>query len=373
MPDREPLNVAVLPIEAALAWLRRDRPAGDATPNDDPTLSPEWLELWWRHFGTPGTERVLALISPGGDTVGLLFTRLETERYSRLPVRTIRCWVNSHAQRASLVLRCDETAAAQALLRYWISTGGEWDLLRLQGLPDGTFARALIDQARILHCRCDLARRWGHSRLVLGRSWDDYYFHVVSPDTRREVERQGRRLDQLGAVAWTLHQSPDAVAAGYVDFMQVEAQSWKRSAGEVVADNPVIAGFYRDAARTFAAIGQATVAVLRIGDVPICATLVLTTPNRMLTLKTSFDERFAKYSPGSQAFKRLIAQASGQGFKEFDFYGKMAFSQRWTKDERCFIDLDIQGRTIRSRLVALARAARKRWPARTPKGKAGRS
>jgi CelD/BcsL family acetyltransferase involved in cellulose biosynthesis len=370
MPDREALSVVVLPVEEALGWLRRDRQAGSPGGSDDPTLAPEWLELWWRHFGTPGTDRALALISPAGDTVGVLFTRLETERYSRLPVRTIRSWVNSHAQRASLILRCDENAAARAVMLHWIRTGSQWDFLRLQGLPDGTFARALLDQARILRCCGNVAREWGHSRLVLDRSWDSYYFHVVSPNTRREVERQGRRLDQLGVVSWALHESPEAVAAGYDDFISVEAQSWKRSAGEVVAGNPAVAGFYRDVTRTFAATGQATVAVLRLDDAPICAALVLTTPRRILTLKTSFDERFAKYSPGSQAFKRLIARAVDQGFKEFDFYGKMAFSQRWTKDERCFIDLDIQGRTIRSRLVACARDLRRRWSARRQDGKA---
>ncbi len=57
------------------------------------------------------------------------------------------------------------------------------------------------------------------------------------------------------------------------------------------------------------------VATLRLDDVPICAVLELRSARRLLTLKTSSDERYAKYSPGSQLFESLIEQAFRQVLK----------------------------------------------------------
>jgi CelD/BcsL family acetyltransferase involved in cellulose biosynthesis len=146
--------------------------------------------------------------------------------------------------------------------------------------------------------------------------------------------------------------------------MKIELESWKNTSGEILASRPVLAGFYQDVAMAFAAKGKATVATLRLDDVPICAVLELRSARRLLTLKTSFDERYAKYSPGSQLFKCLIEQAFREGFKEFDFYGMMAFSRRWAKLDRRFVDLEIEGSTLRSRSVGMVKMARNWWRSR---------
>jgi CelD/BcsL family acetyltransferase involved in cellulose biosynthesis len=123
--------------------------------------------------------------------------------------------------------------------------------------------------------------------------------------------------------------------------------------------------------RSFSALGMAAVSVLRLGAAPIAATLSLATRSRLVTLKTSFDQRYSKYSPGSQLYKHVTAHAFNGGFKELDFYGKMPFSERWTKDERRFADLQIEGLTVRSRLVGLAWAAKNRWRAARMRGGSG--
>ena len=361
MHDREPLHVALLPLDRAFDILRSEWAGENAAATDDPTLSDAYLRIWWRYFGTPGSDAILALMTPAETVVGLLFTRMETEVYGRMPVRVIRCWVNGHAQRAGLFLRCDPNKAAQAIAAYWASNRRRWDLLRLQGLPEGDFADALLQHARARRGRGTVARRWAHSVLNIEEPWETYLRSRISTDTRKEVERQGRRLAQVAAVDFQIRESVEAVSAAMKDFATIELGSWKKEAGEVLASQPAIAGFYQDVFTTFAARGMAAVATLRVGDTPICAVLGLRTDRRLLALKTSFDERYAKYSPGSQLFKHLIEHSFGRGFTEFDFYGMMSFSQRWSKQVRGFVDLEIEGSTLRSRSVGMVKAARRWW------------
>jgi len=361
MPRTEPLTVTVVSIDSALATLRDAW--GMTTPDavDDPTMSPIWLQVWWRHFGHPGTERVLCLVAPDGQKVGFLFTRLETEHHYRLPIRTLRCWVNSHAQRANLILRCDAAAAARAFAEHW-ARDRQWDLLRLHGLPEGEFTDALARHLEALRCRCTVLRNWGHSRVKVEQPWEQYFRTGLSRDTRQEVARQGRRLADLGSVDWSNSDSSTSAMAGLEAFMEVEKQSWKREAGETIASDPTLVAFYGDLIGSFAAAGMAAVTVLRLNGAPIAAALGLST-RRLVALKTSFDQRFAKYSPGSQLFTHVTANAFNGGFQELDFYGKMPFSERWTKDERGFADLLIEGPTVRSWLIGLAWAAKNRWSA----------
>ena len=361
MQDRDHLHVAVLPLDRAFEILRREWSEDSVAATADPTLSDAYLRIWWRYFGTPGSESILALLTPAERVVGLLFTRLETERYGRLPVRVIRCWVNGHAQRAGLFLRCDPDAAALAIAGYWVANRRGWDLLRLQGLPEGEFADALLRHARALRCRGAVVRRWAHSLINIEEPWDRYLRGRVSKDTRKEVERQGRRLAQVAAVDFQIRESTEAVSAAMEDIATIELGSWKKDTGEVLASQPAIAGFYQDVFKVLAASGMAAVAILRVGDAPICAVLGLRSERRLLALKTSFDERYAKFSPGSQLFKYLIEHSFCRGFTEFDFYGMMPFSQRWAKQVRRFVDVEVEGPTLRSRTVGVVRKARRWW------------
>jgi CelD/BcsL family acetyltransferase involved in cellulose biosynthesis len=363
MPGNGPLSVATIAIDDALATLRDEWGATHRESIDDPTLSPDWLQIWWQHFGQPSSDRVLSLTASDGKVAGLLFTRFQTEYYYRLPVRTIRCWVNSHAQRAGLFLRCDAETAAQTLAEHWLRRDG-WDLIRLQGLPDDEFTSALVRHITALRGRCVLFRNWSHSRLRIDRPWKDYYYGVVAGDTRRRFERQGRSLAKVGKLTWRNYDSVENLKTAFEEFVQLESQSWKSSSGETIAKSAELATFYRDIFYTFAAKGMASIPVLYLDGAPICAALNLIGRDRLLTLKGSFDERLAKYSPGSQLFPRIIEHAFHEKLGEVDFYSKISFAQRWTKDERRFIDFQIEGPGIRSRLVGWARATRHWWLAR---------
>jgi len=359
MARSDSLTVSIVPIESALATLRDEWGMTSPETIDDPTMSPDWLEIWWRHFGKPGTEQVLCLLAPDGRKVGFLFTRLETDRYYGLPVRTVRCWVNGHAQRANLILRCDADAAARALAEHW-ARNRQWDLLRLHGLPEGEFTESLPRHVEALRCRCTTTRTWGHSRIKVDQPWERYFRTGISRDTRKEIRRQGRRLADLGNVRWTDSDSTTTAMAGLEALMEIERQSWKREAGETIASDPALVAFYQDVVRCFSAAGMTVMTVLQLNDSPIAAALALSTRRRLVTLKTSFDKHFAKHSPGSQLYTHVTAQVFSGGFQELDFYGKMPFTERWAKDERRFCDLLIEAPTVRSWLIGLAWAAKNR-------------
>jgi CelD/BcsL family acetyltransferase involved in cellulose biosynthesis len=359
MAGSESLTVSIVPIESALATLRDEWRLNSPDSIDDPTMSPAWLEVWWRHFGKPGTERVLCLLEPDGRKVGFLFTRLEADHFFGFPVRTVRCWVNSHAQRANLFLRCDADTAARAFAEYWVRNR-QWDRLRLHGLPEGEFTDALVRHAGMLRCRCTTVRSWGHSRLKADQPWEKYRRAGLSGDTRRRFERQGRRLAELGTVVATNATLREPVTAGFKAFMDIETQSWKRAEGETIASDPALVAFYDDVVRTFSAAGMAEVTVLYLNEEPIAAALNLATRTRLVTLKSSFDQRLAKLSPGSQLFLHVTARAFNGGFQELDFYGKMSFTERWTRDERRFSDLLIEAPSVRSWLIGRAWAAKNR-------------
>ncbi|HVP11381.1 MAG TPA: GNAT family N-acetyltransferase [Phycisphaerae bacterium] len=182
----------------------------------------------------------------------------------------------------------------------------------------------------------------------------------MSGDTRRRFERQGRRLAELGSLRCTDGHSDAEAAAGLDALMEIEQRSWKSEAGETIASDPTLVAFYRDVIRTFSSAEMAVVTVLFFNEAPIAAALSLSTRNRFVTLKASFDQHFAKYSPGSQLYKHVTAEVFSGGFQELDFYGKMAFTERWTKDERRFSDLLIEAPTVRSWLIGLGWAARNR-------------
>ena len=116
----------------------------------------------------------------------------------------------------------------------------------------------------------------------------------------KELRRQRHRLAEHGAVSFEVARSPDEVAAAIETFMGLEASGWKGQRGTALAQDHGDAAFIRRATATLAQTGQCEIVILRAGETPVAAAIVLRHQDRAFYFKLGVDERFAKFSPGVQ-------------------------------------------------------------------------
>lgn len=351
-------SMTLCSIDAAVFWRDWRERWDSASPlrdNANPFLQFDWLECWWSHFGDPGGAEILINLDGGQDLTAALFTRRTRENFCGFPVRSIRCWVNDHCHRAGLVVAgCDVEALAASWLTHWERTAGSWDVLRLHGVPScSRVVSALAHEARA-QGYASAVQEWDHTRLVIDRPWRDY-FASIRRKTRNSKERTMRRLEEIGQCAWRKYSHGNDVLSGLELFIEMEQRSWKARRGEIMLHRPNVGDFYRDLGRRLAGHGRFEVDLLFLDQRVIGGLISLSYKNRLTTLKISFDQEFARYSPGWILLRYVVEDAFARQFDEIDFYAWKPISRWWSKDTRRFHNLLLFSPAIRGRAIAMAK------------------
>ena len=123
---------------------------------------------------------------------------------------------------------------------------------------------------------------------------------MVSHKRRRELDRQLRRLCDLGAVSFWTARTATEIDAAFNMFVALEGSGWKGRRGTALNRKPALLEFAGTAVARLAQKGFATIDVLRLGDRPIAALIRFDHGGMSIPWKVAFDEEFASLSPGKQ-------------------------------------------------------------------------
>ena len=121
----------------------------------------------------------------------------------------------------------------------------------------------------------------------------------------REVDRLARRLSETGAVS--LGSASEAVDIRYAAewFLALEQAGWKGRRRTAFLSDAGDAAFLRAALRQLARAGKCRIDWIAVDGRPIAMAIVLRSADRAYYWKTTYDERFARYSPGVQLTRTL--------------------------------------------------------------------
>jgi CelD/BcsL family acetyltransferase involved in cellulose biosynthesis len=123
---------------------------------------------------------------------------------------------------------------------------------------------------------------------------------MVSLKRRRELERQLRRLCELGAVSFMTARTATEIEQAFAMFAALEGSGWKGRRGTALIRKNSLHEFARAAVLNLAQKGFAAIDVMRLGDRPIAALIRLDHGGTSIPWKVAFDEEFSAYSPGKQ-------------------------------------------------------------------------
>ncbi len=165
---------------------------------------------------------------------------------------------------------------------------------------DGAAMNAFSDVLRQAGMRPRLLRSHLRACLDARRDAEQLLREALGARKLKELRRQRNRLAEHGAVRFEIARAPDEVAAALEIFLALEASGWKGRRGTALLQTAGDAGFVRRATRALAETGQCEIVILRAGDTPVAAAIVLRHQDRAFYFKLGVDERFAKFSPGVQ-------------------------------------------------------------------------
>ena len=222
------------------------------------------------------------------------------------PVPLLRKSVNNshlHLYQMHGVPLIDRARAREVIDAFLRLTAAETHAARRWIFPhvpaDGPFAKLLAECAANSGYETLCIKRY--ERPVLVRDPAGFAAHVdrvIGKKRKKDIDRNFRRLKEIGTVAFERTADPDQVKSRLDDFLRLEAKGWKGRKGTAFLSNHSDARFARAA---FAGGGEGievSIDSLLVNDVPVACSLNLKVGETIFTPKCTYDEDLRKYSPG---------------------------------------------------------------------------
>jgi CelD/BcsL family acetyltransferase involved in cellulose biosynthesis len=161
-------------------------------------------------------------------------------------------------------------------------------------------------------------------RLVVISEFDRAALHgedgdgAVNARTARNLRRKRRLLEREHSEPTIRDRSGDR--AVYARFLEIEAAGWKGWSGTntAMACIPGHADFFTDMCEGFASLGRLRLPALDSDGSILAVTCDLVAGDMLYSFKGAFDERYARFSPGSQLLMATMEAFRSEGWKMFD-------------------------------------------------------
>ena len=279
-----------------------DRAGWDALAANAAEPNP-FMERWCLEAGLAAfdtrDEIALATLTIEGRLAGIL-PLVRRWRYEKYPLPHLGTWLHANAFcGAPLVAVGHEHAFWRELLHWADAHAGRALFLHLEGMPvEGPLYGALRDVCTIEHRAAAAVHRLDRALLASGLSPQAYFDASMSGKKRKELRRQHTRLAEQGVLAFE-RLTDDTGLAGWIDaFLALERAGWKGREGSALACEPAKAAFFRNALAGAAAHGRLERLAITLDGEPIAMLANFVTPPGAYSFKTTYDERFARFSPG---------------------------------------------------------------------------
>jgi CelD/BcsL family acetyltransferase involved in cellulose biosynthesis len=341
----------------------------DACEHKHVFLDHRFITAWWKHLGRGKSMHTLVL-RRAGTVEGIVplalsrgweafpttekniriaedFQYLPAMRWRRVvPIRrlTFPLSLPSSNLRAHFLLRRADPEQIGAVLSYCQKISDQWDLVSLDGIPEGSEQEALLSAAA---ARLGLRRgRSRHTRpllyATLPGSMDAFLAersHNFRSGLRRARRQSIERTAALGGFRICEFRG-HAIDEGMTKLFDLERQSWKakttRKREIHVTLNDASSGFYRDVAKAFAASDQAQVLVTEVGGRPANALYSIERQGIIICVLTYQAEEFANLVTVAPLWGRFFEIAIGRGVRQVDFNGHSSYLARYANGENSF-------------------------------------
>jgi CelD/BcsL family acetyltransferase involved in cellulose biosynthesis len=296
------------------------KPEWDELAGDNPFLSWDWADTWWRHYETPQMKLfTLAVRDEANQLVGLAPWKL---RQTLTRGRVVR-FIGSNevcGDRLTILTRPDRRANVLQAIAEWLATdaGNAWDLLELTGVEESNhsiaeFATMMTDRGHQTHFREDL-NCW---KIPLAKTWEEYLANL-SRGRRNKTRRLLKRTLDTGKACQRSVISPADFQLGYgvlVDLHQ-KRRNMLGEPGCFASDR--YHAFHQEFAQRLLARGKLRLVWVEFEGQPAAVEYSMLGEGTIYNYQSGFDPAFADEHPGWLNLVTTLRWAIAAGYHTFD-------------------------------------------------------
>lgn len=292
---------------------------------------------WWDCLGRDKQLMIFVLRS-SGRIIGIVPLMRVRKYFLRFPYDEV-CFLsateNPFSPRAfagtlDFLVPDEFSGECEHFIRYLLASCKGWNYLKLHPLPENSPALASFRRiASESHIRVSMPKVFDNACLSVSGSWEEYWTGR-SHDLRRNGHRRYSRLMERHRAEFREYRHPEEMEQAFADILTVEQKSWKSKDGVTINDERS-RDFYPTLARRLAEKKMIRIWVLKIDGSPAGYEFYVRHDKCIKTLKTSFDEAYSAFSPGTLLRYAAYRQFFREGIHHIDLlFGNLKYKQEWT-------------------------------------------
>lgn len=280
-------------------------------------LTPQWQEVWWRHFAEGLSLRLLLAREDAGVLLGIapLYAREEAGR----TVLQFVGGVDVSDYLDFIVARGREEEVYRAFLDYLQEKATDWDLLDLHCLPGHSPTGAGLLCQVCAECCSDgvtAEREEAAPYIPLPGEWEAY-LETLDKKQRHEIRRKMRRAEAETEVRWERLEDRAGLDEAVSTFLGLHRASHPEKDAFMT---PAMEGFFRDMAAVTWAAGWLNLYTLWLDGRPAAAMWCFDYGSDLLVYNSGYDPAYRpELSAGNVLLSYCIQDAIARGKRRFDF------------------------------------------------------
>jgi CelD/BcsL family acetyltransferase involved in cellulose biosynthesis len=304
---------------------------------NDPFLRPEWFAALAKHFDY---KVELVTVRDQGRLRAVLPLVSDKATIHGMPVRSMHALFNLNTPRYGMVHGADESEKQAVIDAMWtvLMQRPSWDVLEMRLAGRGTWINDLILWADSDRFRAGTWAMDGAPFITLdhGGEKDKFkkdYFTGDRKHLGKELDRRLRRLKELGDVEFSVTRQ---MLPGLLErYLDLETRGWKGRGGTAATFDPRAAALHQEFAAAVAQNDALYAYELKLDGRTIAMSLNIRYDDCVYHWKTSYDEEFAKFSPGNLLFRQLLHDCIDANAAEIDFLSPATpYKKVWATGER---------------------------------------
>ena len=287
--------------------------------------SREFLETWTRTIGKANGIKSYLLVVRNDDGKPVLYLPLAIEtKFNIRILRFMDCGVadyNAPVMKAGLALSRQEFKGLWAEMLSLLPAFDVIDLKKIAGNVSGD-----INPLTFLDCTSHSES--GHSLLLKGV--DAAADGGASISLRRKLDREHRKISELGAVEFVVNPSGNMAGLITEKLLALKREKYTQTKVRDFLAMPGVADFYREVVspKQHGKIGH--LSALFIGKTIVSAHIGYIGRGSFYYILPAYDAAYARYRPGYLLLRELVDWSAQQGDETFDFgVGDEPYKQTW--------------------------------------------
>jgi CelD/BcsL family acetyltransferase involved in cellulose biosynthesis len=322
-------------------------------------LTFEWLHTWWECLGRDRANLFVLVMSEREQPIAIAPLMIVERCWFGIPFRSIE--FISSSEYADAPGNCSGTLdfivakgrenLVSGMLRHLVTSQVQWDYVRLTPVPRSSKSISEIqDVCFQLNIPFWQRHVFTQSHIDIHEGWEPYY-SARPREFRKKLRNRENRLRRKAEPTYREIRSIAQLPGGFDTILDIERASWKWNTG-VSINSMAYNDFYRRLAEVAGTKGWLRLWMLEVDGNAIAYDYHIAFNGTIESLKGSYREEFAEYSPGLLLSRHENEQFCGEGVNRINLlWGDVHDKRRWATSMAAYDELYLFNTGIKPKLL----------------------